>query len=125
MAILTNVVANNLLDYVTGVAAAAAAPTGPMKLRLMTANGSEATGGTQIAAGAAQTITFTTTTGRSSPSTNAQNFTGCTVGAVVVGVEVWDSAGTPKRWAWGPLSTTIDSTGNFSIAAGGVVIAFP
>lgn len=113
----TNVVRNNILDAVNGVAAFQA-PTGPMKVRLMTANGTVTANGTELSTGAGggsgagytaggQTVTFpSAANGLVSPSATLRwdNMPATTI----VGAEIWDSAGTPKRWQLAPLSSPVE-----------------
>lgn len=108
----TDTVRNNILDAVNAVAAFVA-PTGPMKVRLMTANGTSATAGTELATGAGsgtgagytaggQVVTLpAAAAGATAPTTVVRwdNLASCTI----TGVEIWDSAGTPKRWQFAPL----------------------
>lgn len=112
---LTNTVRNNVLDAINGVASFAA-PTTPMKVRLMTANGSATAAGTELStsagagAGAGYTaggasVTFgAAATGAAAPTALLRwdNMPATTI----VGVEIWDSAGTPKRWQYAPLATS-------------------
>jgi hypothetical protein len=127
MAALDLAHAANLVDGSLG-SAAFTATTGPLRCRLMTANGSGTAAGTELAASggytsgaAAPTVTF----GAASTSTGqAVNSTAVTVtnmpAATVVGVELWDSAGTPRRKWFGALaaSKTVASGDTFTIAVG-------
>lgn len=102
---LTDAAEARVLNWLTGNTTTA--PTLPLKCRLMTANGSDAVAGTEVvnAGGstyAPLTVAFTAAT----PGVPASNtvdlvFTNMPA-ATIVGVEVWDSAGTPFRWWWGP-----------------------
>src|SRR4051794_12622137 len=77
--------------------------TGPMHVRLMTANGSATANGTELSTSGgytsgtgAPTVTFaaaSTTTGQA--ASNAAVTVTNMPAATVVGIEVWDSAGTP------------------------------
>jgi hypothetical protein len=111
---LDNVVRNNVLDALNGVAAFSA-PTTPIKVRLMTTNGSATVNGTQLATGAGsgsgagytaggQAVTFNAagTDGQTEPTATVRwdNMPVCTI----VGAELWDSAGTPKRIQFGALT---------------------
>lgn len=104
---ITVTVDNQLLDALVGNASYSV--TTPIKLRLMTANGSNAAAGTEVTGGsyASQTITFSSA-GSVATQTLQNNaaisFASMPV-ATVVGIELWDSAGSPKRLAWGPLGT--------------------
>jgi hypothetical protein len=106
MAALVQVEANGLLDS-SMAGTAYTAPTTPIKCRLMTANGSGTAAGTEVTGGSyvSQTATFAAASA-GSKSTNA-NLTYTSMPAVtVVGVELWDSAGTPIRRWWGALTAS-------------------
>jgi hypothetical protein len=106
--------ATNILDAINGVASFVA-PTTPIKCRLMTANGTSTSNGTELGTGAGsgsgsgytaggQSITFAAASAGSaalSATPRWDNMPACTV----VGVEVWDSAGTPKRWQYAALTS--------------------
>ena len=103
---LTNNAEDRVMNWLTGNATTA--PTAPLKLRLMTSLGGESTAGTQVTGGsyAAQTITLAAASGGTGATSNSADITfsgmpSCTV----VGLEIWDSAGTPFRWWYGPLDT--------------------
>lgn len=93
------------LNWLTGQATTA--PTTPLRAALMTANGSDSTPGTEATGGsyARQNITLGTVSG-SNPTVCSNSavvrFDGLAAGTYV-GVEVWDSAGTPFRWWWKAL----------------------
>lgn len=102
---LPDIIENQLLDALVGTAAYSI--TGPVKLALVTTNGDDATPGTQVSGGsyARQTITFTTATGGEIENNTAISFTGMPA-VTVVGIEFYDSAGSPKRLAYGALTTS-------------------
>lgn len=102
--------------------------TTPMKARLMTANGSDSANGTELGtsggytAGGA-TITFGSVAASGSISnTVAVTWTNMPA-TTVVGLEIWDSTGTPVRIWWGALasSKTVASGDTFEFAIGAVV----
>ena len=105
------------LNWLTGNATTA--PTGPLMVRLMTANGSDSAAGTEVTNSGGstytpQSVTFTAATpGVNSPSSADVVFTNMPA-ATIVGVEIWDSAGTPFRWWWGaavaPQTTVLGNT---------------
>jgi hypothetical protein len=122
---LTDVSEARVLNWVTGNAGATA-PTGPLKVRLMTANGSDSAAGTEVAGGtyAPQNAGFAAASS-GTPSANAadiefDDMPACTV----VGVEIWDSNGTPFRWAYGALavSRAVAAGSLFRIAAGDLTL---
>lgn len=119
MASLTNTAENRVLDWITGNSTTA--PTLPLKCALVTALGSDASAGTEVTGGsyARQTVSFSAAA--SGATTNSGLLRWDTMpAATVVGVEIWDSAGTPFRWLHGPLSAskTVGSGDSFEIAAG-------
>jgi hypothetical protein len=126
MASLSNAHGNNLLDASLGTATITATVT-PLKCRLMTANGSSAANGTEVTGGsyASQTITFGAATGLVATSNLACTYTSMPA-VTVVGVELWDSTGTPIRKHWGALtaSKTTNSGDTFSIASGALTVQF-
>ena len=98
---LTDTVENELLNALVGNAAYSV--TAPIKLALVTANGSDSTGGTEVVGGsyARKNIAFDTASGGQITSSGTVSF-GNMPTTTVVGIELWDSAG--KRLAYGPLS---------------------
>lgn len=109
---LPDTIENNVLDALVGTASFVA-PTTPMKVRLMTANGTDSSNGTEVTGGsyASVSATFTSASSGSCSNTAALNFTGMPA-CTVTGVEIWDSNGTPKRYWWGAL------TANKTVGAG-------
>ena len=105
-------------------------------VRLMTVNGSSTANGTELGSSgsyvAGTGIVYTTgsagsfaiATYSSGAATGATNTTLSQTGmpaATIVGIETWDSAGTPLRWWWGALfsnvSTNSGDTLSFASAA--------
>jgi hypothetical protein len=123
MAALVQAHANNILDASLGTASFTAT-TAPIKVRLMTANGSATAAGTEVTGGsyASQTATFASAASGSAASNATVNFTNMPA-VTVVGVELWDSAGTPLRKWFGALTAnkTLNSGDTFSIASGSLV----
>lgn len=113
---------NNLLA-ISLVGTAAVATTTPIKGRLMTANGTSSSNGTEATGGSyvSQTLTFSAPSGQATANTNAANYTSMPT-CVIVGLELWDSAGTPKRKQFGALNTpkTLNSGDTFTFAIGAV-----
>lgn len=123
MGALDTATTNKIIDHL--LLTAAYTPTGPLKLRLMTANGTKGSNGVEATGGsyAAQTITFNAASGESASSAADVLFTD--MGAVtIVGAEIWDSAGTPKRIAWGALtaSRTLLAGDDLKFPAGSVIL---
>lgn len=117
---LPNTIENQLLDALVGTSAYTV--TTPIKLALMTANGNDSTPGTEVTGGsyARQTIAFDAASSGSISNNAAINFTGMPT-CTVVGIEIYDNAGSPKRLAYGPLtnsrSVTSGDTVQFAISA--------
>lgn len=121
---LPDTIENQLLDALVGTSAYSV--TTPIKLALMTANGSDSAPGTEVTGGsyARQTIAFDAASSGSITNNAAISFTGmpsCTV----VGIEIYDSAGTPKRLAYGPLtaSRTVTSGDTVQFASSAVTLS--
>lgn len=122
---LTDVAENRSLDWLTGNTVTA--PVLPLKAALVTANGSDSTAGTEVTGGtyARQTIAFPAASGGTTSNGADVTFTGMPA-ATVVGVEIWDSAGTPVRWWHGALTTskTLQAGDELKLAAGDVDLTF-
>lgn len=121
---LPNTIENQLLDALVGTAAYSV--TTPIKLALMTANGNDSTPGTEVTGGsyARQDITFSSASNGSIANASAISFTGMPA-CTVVGIEIWDSAGSPKRLAYGPLtnSRTVESGDTVQFASSSVTLS--
>lgn len=124
---LTDAAEARVLNWLTGNTTTA--PTTSLSIRLMTANGSDAAPGTEVvnAGGstyAAQTVAFPTASGTTQTANSADvvfaNMPACTV----VGLEIWDSAGTPFRWWWGAAtaSKAVNLGDTLRILAGTLVL---
>jgi hypothetical protein len=117
---LSNTAENLMLDWINGVGTPTR-PTTPLKVALVTANGDDATAGTEVTGGsyARQTLTVAAATGGATSNSADIVFSGMPA-ATVVGVEVWDTAGTPVRLWYGPLtaSRTVSAGDDFKLAAG-------
>lgn len=119
MGSLTTAFASKIVDHNTG--AASYTPTGPLKAALVTVLGSASAAGTEVTGGsyARQTVTFGSASGGIAANTGAVTFTlpACTV----VGIEIYDSNGTPFRMLWGALtSRTFVSGDTFTLAIGAI-----
>ena len=121
---LTNTIENELLDALVG--ASSFTVTTPIKLALVTANGTDSSAGTEVTGGsyARQTIAFTSASGGSISNSAVINFTGMPA-ATVVGIELYDSAGTPKRLAYGALtsSKTVDAGDTIQFAISSISLS--
>lgn len=95
---------NRCLDFILGLTSTA--PTTPMKVALVTAAGSDTAAGTEVTGGSYARQTLSVAAAASGATSNSADlvFAGMPA-ATVVGVEVWDSAGTPVRLWYGPLAS--------------------
>lgn len=121
---LTNTAENKMLDALVGTASYSA--NTPIKLALVTAAGSDSAAGTEVSGGsyARQTITFNAASSGSIDSAGAVSFTNMPT-CTVVGIELWDSAGTPVRLAYGSLtsSKSLTSGDTLEFAAGSITLS--
>lgn len=108
MSSLTDTAENQSMNWLTGNTATA--PVLPLKVRLMTANGSDSAAGTEVTGSGYTaggiTAAFGAASGGISSNTSALSFgvLDATGSRTITGFEVWDSAGTPVRWWWAPLT---------------------
>ena len=121
---LTNTAENKMLDALVGTASYSADT--PIKLALVTANGNDATAGTEVSGGsyARQTITFNAAASGSIDNDVVISFTNMPT-CTVVGIELWDSAGTPARLAYGSLtaSKALTSGDTLEFAIGSITLS--
>ena len=121
---LTNTAENRALAWL--MAKATAAPTAPLQVALVTANGSDTAPGTEVAGGSYARKNLTTAAAANGATSNSADlvWTGMPA-ATVVGVEVWDSAGTPVRLWYGALaaSRTVLAGDELRIPAGSLTFA--
>jgi hypothetical protein len=114
--------ANRLLDASFGTAAFTA-PTTPIKLALLTAAGSNTAAGTEVTGGsyARQNVTMGAAAAGVASNSNTIAFTNMPA-ATVVAVDIYDSAGTPRRIWQGALgaSKTTGAGDTLSFAAGAI-----
>ena len=124
---LTDAAENLALNFLFNTQTATR-PTTPLKLKLMTANGSDASAGTELGtsggytAGGA-TIVFGAASSGSVANNADVSWTNMPA-TTIVGVEVWDTAGSPVRLAYGALtaSKTTNSGDTFTVATGVLTI---
>jgi hypothetical protein len=102
--------------------------TTPIHMRFMTANGSDASAGTELTTGSG----YTQGTGAPSVSSFAAASAGSQASSAAVsvtnmpsctltGMEQWDSSGTPQRTFWAPWlagSIVVGSGNTFTVASG-------
>jgi len=130
MAAIVVVAANKLLDASLGTTALTAF-SGAAKLRLTTtaptnsAAGTELTGTGYTTGGS--TVAFSAASSGSTSNSGALSWTNGSGGTwSIVGLEIWDSAGTPLRWWFGNFTGQPISVANgniFQIAAGALTVA--
>lgn len=95
--------------------------TGPIKVRLMTANGSDSAAGTELATSGGYTaggsaVTMGSAASGSVSSTAAVSWTNMPT-CTLTGMEEWDSSATAVRLFWAPW-TIGGSTGSIAVASG-------
>jgi hypothetical protein len=119
MAMTDRTWAASLMDFTLHNVAAPTAPTSPLHLRLMTANGTSTAAGTELSAtgytaggSTMGTPSFGASSAGVSSSSNAVSWTAGASWTTVTGVEVWDTAGTPKRLLFGALTANITGVVN-------------
>lgn len=121
---ITDTYENKLLDASLG--AAYTGPTTPLKLALVTANGTDAAAGTEVTGGSyvRQSITFAAAAAGATSNSADVNFTSMPA-VTVVGVEIWDSAATPMRIWYGPLaaSKALNVGDTFQVPAGSLQVS--
>lgn len=102
---LTDTVENELLDALVGTSSYTV--TTPIKLALVTVAGSDSAAGTEVTGGSysRQTIAFNAASSGTIDNNATITFSNMPT-ATVVGVELYDSAGTPKRLAYGSLTAS-------------------
>lgn len=130
MSSLDQTFSNRLLDASTA-GGTFTATTGPGTCRLMTANGTNTTNGTELATSGGYTagtgapsVTFAAASAGSKASSVAVTVTNMPA-TTINGVELWDSAATPIRLWWGALTApkTTNSGDTFTIASGSLTLA--
>lgn len=125
MAAIVAAEANRFLDASFGKATYTA-PTTPMKLAVMTANGSASSAGTEVTGGsyARSDLEMNSASSQAITNSGTEAFTNMPAGTVV-GVEIYDSAGSPRRQWYGPLTAnkTLNAGDTLSFAASSISIS--
>lgn len=125
MAAIVAAEANRLLDASLGVATYTA-PTTPMKVALETTSGSDSAAGTEVTGGsyARQNVTFGSAASKAISNSGAVSFTSMPA-VTVTDISIYDSAGTPRRCWYGPLtaSKTLNSGDTLSFAISAITIS--
>lgn len=100
--------------------------TGPQHLRLMTANGSDTSNGTELATSGGYTAggqSMTMGTAASQSITNSASVSWTSMpSTTLTGGEHWDTSGTPQRGTWAPWTggnIVIGSGNTFTVASSG------
>lgn len=106
---LTDLAEARALNWLTGNSTTA--PTGPLMVRLMTANGSDSAAGTEVVNAGGSTyapvaVAFSAAAGSGASANSADLVFTNMPATTTVGIEVWDSAGTPFRWWWGAAAVS-------------------
>ena len=116
---------NRALDWILSVGTPTR-PTAPLKVALVTANGDDATAGTEVAGGSYVRQDLSVAAAVNGATSNSADlvWTGMPA-ATVVGVEIWDSAGSPVRLWYGPLSAsrTVAAGDELRLAAGALSLS--
>jgi hypothetical protein len=125
---MTDVAENLALDWIN-VVGTPTRPTGPLKLALLTAAGSDTAAGTEVvdAGGSTytrQTATLAAASSGATSNTNLISFANMPA-CTVLAVAIYDSAGSPVRLWHGTLtaSKTVNLGDTFQIAIGDLDLA--
>lgn len=117
---ITDTAENLMLDWIL-VVGTPTRPTTSLKVALVTANGTDSAAGTEVTGGsyARQNVTFSAASGGATSNTGAVTYTNMPA-CTVVGVEVWDNAGSPVRLWHGALTANkvVNAADTFTIAIG-------
>lgn len=123
---LTNTGENLAMDWLNPALTAPTRPTAPLKVALVTANGTDTTAGTEVAGGsyARQNLTMAAAVNGATSNSADLVFSGMPA-ATVVGVEVYDNAGAPVRLWYGALaaSRTVAAGDELRLTAGSLALS--
>ena len=111
-----------LMDFLHHGSSAPTGPVQPLSLRLMTAQGSNTSNGTQATTGNCPGYTaggnsmgnpsYGANSAGVSASANAVSFTATGAWTAIVAIETWDASGTPKRVDQGAITSVTLGNGN-------------
>lgn len=121
---LTNTGENRALDWILGLTSTA--PTAPLKVALVTANGSDTAAGAEATGGGYARQSLTVAAAVNGATSNSADLVWTNMpAATIVGVEVWDSAGTPVRIWYGALtaSRTVAAGDELRLVAGALTFS--
>jgi hypothetical protein len=114
------------MDWLNPALSAPTRPTAPLTVALMTANGTDTAAGTEVVGGsyARQTLTMAAAVNGTTSNSADLVFAGMPA-ATVVGVEVYDSAGSPVRLWYGALtaSRTVAAGDELRLTAGSLSLS--
>lgn len=124
-------VRNNVIDALNGVAVLTA-PTPPIRVRLLTVDGTRTAAGTELSSSSGTGVGAGYTAGGApvtfDPATAGQAVASATIRwdnmppCTVVGAELWDSGSPPRRLQYASLTPTDIADGDaFELAASGFV----
>jgi len=105
--------------------------TAPMVIRLMTANGTATSTGTELGTGGGYTAVTGISMGTNwAAAASASKATNATISqtnmpaATIVGIEIWDSSGTKQRIDWGSITSKTTASGDtLSFASAAITVA--
>lgn len=110
---------NSIIGFFLGVTGSLPAQPTAHHLRLMTAQGSDTSNGTEATAGncpgytaGGVSITYGAASAGVVTSSNTQSWTATGSWTTITAVEDWDTAGTPLRWLQGALTASITGVAN-------------
>lgn len=122
---LSNTAENLALDWINGVGTPTR-PTTPLKVALVTSPGSDSAAGTEVTGGSYARQNLTVAAAASGATSNSADlvFAGMPA-ATVVGVEIYDNAGSPVRLWYGTLtaSRTVAAGDELRLTAGSLSLA--
>jgi hypothetical protein len=134
MAAIVQAQANQILTATLAIGGSnTVGATSPVKVKLTTTAPSNVTAGTELSAtgytAGGTAITFATASGGSTsgPTGSAISWTnsGGTAWTGIVGLEIWDTAGTPVRWwfgTWSGQPIVIAAGNTFSVSVSAVTV---
>lgn len=114
------------MDWLNPALTAPTRPTAPLKVALVTANGTDTAAGTEVTGGsyARQNLTMGAAVAGATSNSADLVFAGMPA-ATVVGVEIYDSAGSPVRLWYGALSAsrTVAAGDELRLTAGSLALS--
>ena len=134
MAAIVQAQANQILTATLAIGGSnTVGATSPVKVKLTTTAPSNVTAGTELSAtgytAGGTAITFATASGGSTsgPTGSAISWTnsGGTAWTGIVGLEIWDTAGTPIRWwfgTWSGQPIVIAAGNTFSVSTSAITV---